>query len=126
MELCGPAKFYAILSTVSLLFIIFQNIGSNRFCLGVYSCPSHPIKVIFWKILYIIFWTWIITLLCKLSVGFAWFFVLIPFILVFLLMGTLFKVAHDVHEQKETTHPEIHSCIHCGRHVQGFCSHCGN
>jgi hypothetical protein len=40
------------------------------------------------KIVYILFWTWILNLICKDGhTGIAWFLVLIPFILLFVIMG---------------------------------------
>ena len=126
MKLCGPAKFYALLSTVSLLLITLQNVGSKHFCLGVYSCSTNPLLVLIGHAIYILFWTWIITLICKMSTGVAWFIVLLPFILVFVLMGLLFTVIPPLKEERETTRPSIQSCIHCGHNANGFCNHCMN
>ena len=40
------------------------------------------------KIIYILFWTWILNLICKDGhKGLAWFLVLLPFILLFVIMG---------------------------------------
>ena len=42
------------------------------------------------KIIYILFWTWVLNLMCKDGhKGIAWFLVLIPFILLFLIMGSM-------------------------------------
>ena len=40
------------------------------------------------KIIYILFWTWVLNLMCKDGhSGIAWFLVLLPFILLFVIMG---------------------------------------
>ena len=42
------------------------------------------------KIIYILFWTWVLNLMCKDGhKEIAWFLVLIPFILLFLVMGSM-------------------------------------
>ncbi len=71
-----------------------QNFGNvNTYCLGDYSCDVQNTTIIFLvKILYIAFWTWILNLMCKegsTGTSIAWFLVLIPFILMFLLLGMM-------------------------------------
>lgn len=91
-NLCAPARVYLVLSLSLLFMMFFQNIGQeNKYCLGEYSCDVSSNWFIFViKILYIIFWTWILNLMCNADAsGFAWFLVLFPIILFFILIGLL-------------------------------------
>lgn len=91
-ELCTPAFFYFALSMISLIVVIFQNIGNtNIYNLGTLSArvPNTTVVLIL-KFIYILFWTWILNLICKDGhSNIAWFLVLIPFILLFIVMGLL-------------------------------------
>ena len=89
-KLCSPAVFYLIISLFALLAMIIQNYGNNdKFCLGYYECNVSNTNTIYvMKIFYILFWAWILNLMCK--GGYkkvAWFFVLLPFILFFVILG---------------------------------------
>lgn len=91
-NLCLPSKVYLIISTISLIVIGLQNFGnSNIYCLGMYSCNTSNISLIFiLKILYVLFWTWILNIICRGGApGVAWFLVLLPYILFFILIGLL-------------------------------------
>ena len=71
----------------------FQNIGNeNTYCLGIYSCDVYNTTLIFIiKIIYVLFWTWILNLICRAGApSLAWFLVLLPFILFFVLLAMLF------------------------------------
>jgi hypothetical protein len=96
MNLCAPATIYIVLSAIGIIMIAFQNYGtsSNMYCVGNVQCPVQTTVPIFiMKILYVAFWTFILNTLC--SYGYnqlAWFLLLLPFILFFLLVfiiGTL-------------------------------------
>ena len=89
-KLCTPASFYMIISLFALLVIIIQNIGNtNTFCLGSYSCDVSNVYAIYIsKALYILFWTWILNLICKDGHKMiSWLLVLFPFILFFVIIG---------------------------------------
>ena len=91
-ELCTPAFIYFTLSMFTLIVIVVQNIMKNgEFCVGHLSCPSSNVMklmVLSVEILYIVFWTWILTLICKSGYkSIAWAIVLFPFVLMFLLLG---------------------------------------
>jgi hypothetical protein len=89
-DLCSPALLYFVLSMIGLIAIIFQNLGNNNtYNLGSFSAKVPNTTLIFIvKFIYILFWTWILNLVCKDGhSGVAWFLVLIPFILLFVLMG---------------------------------------
>jgi hypothetical protein len=91
-ELCSPAALYFIISMLSLVMILLQNLGnSNSYHVGNFSCrvPSTTIVFIV-KLIYILFWTWILNLICKDGhSGISWLLVLLPFILFFVLIGMI-------------------------------------
>jgi len=85
-SLCSPAKFYLIISGISLILILLQNIGSrDTFTLGTYSVPnSNPMLIILFNVLYVALWTWMLHLICGFSVKVSWIIVLFPIILLFI------------------------------------------
>jgi hypothetical protein len=89
-QLCTPAYIYFIVSVLVLVIAAVQNLGNkNKYTLGMFSCnvPS-CILVFIVKIIYILFWTWVLNLICKDGhSGIAWFLVLLPFILLFVILG---------------------------------------
>ena len=91
-ELCSPAALYFIVSIFALLMILFQNLGnSNSYHMGNFSCRVPSTTLIFIiKLIYILFWTWILNLICKDGhTGISWLLVLFPFILFFVLIGII-------------------------------------
>lgn len=83
-NLCSPAHFYFIVSMITVLVMAYYNYYNvDVYCLGKASCKVTSVTLIFViKILYILFWTWVINLICKGGgTGVAWFLVLIPYIL---------------------------------------------
>jgi len=91
-ELCTPSLVYFIISMVALAIVFLQNIGnSNSYHLGSFSCRVPNTMVVFIvKILYVLFWTWILNLICKDGhSGISWLLVLFPFILLFVIIGLL-------------------------------------
>ncbi len=91
-ELCTPAKVYFIISIVALLLVLFQNLGhNNSYHVGSFSCrvPSTTLVFIV-KLIYILFWTWVLNLICKDGhTGISWLLVLLPFILLFVVIGLM-------------------------------------
>lgn len=89
-QLCTPAYVYFIISAIGMVLSAFQNMGNDKkYTLGMYSCSVPSCVTIFViKVVYILFWTWILNLICKDGkTGIAWFLVLLPFVLLFVLMG---------------------------------------
>jgi len=88
--LCSPAYVYFIFSVIFLMLIFLQNLSNtNIYCVGNFSCrvPS-TILVFVVKLIYILFWTWVLNLMCKDGHReIAWLLVLIPFILFFIIIG---------------------------------------
>jgi hypothetical protein len=101
-DMCPPAYVYLVVSTMAITVMFLQNYyvmqnvyGSpdhNVYCLGSYSCEVSSVSMLFLiKVLYILFWTWILNLICRAGApGFAWFLVLLPFLLSFILLAFLF------------------------------------
>ena len=85
-ELCTPAAFYFVISLIGLVLSAWENMGrKNTYVLGgmTRSVASTPL-VFLMKIIYVLFWTWVLNLICKDGyTGVSWFLVLIPFILLF-------------------------------------------
>ena len=89
-QLCTPAYVYFIISVLAIAISVFQNIGnSTKYALGSFSCSVPSCMLIFvLKIVYIIFWTWVLNLMCKDGhTGIAWFLVLLPFVLLFAIIS---------------------------------------
>ena len=91
-EWCTPAYFYFIISIIAIIIMLFQNTGNtDMYCLGDYSCNVTNTYVIFLiKLLYVLFWTWVLNIICKNGyTSVSWFLVLMPFIVMFLLIAYL-------------------------------------
>jgi hypothetical protein len=88
-DLCTPARVYFILAFVSLFLIATQNIGNKKqYCIGRVKCNvPNTMAVFLVKILYALFWTWILHLICKSGYkDVAWFLVLFPFVFMLVLL----------------------------------------
>jgi hypothetical protein len=91
-ELCTPASLYFIISMISLVIVLFQNLGNtNSYNVGNFSCRvPNTFLVFIVKFIYVVFWTYVLNLICKDGhVGISWLLVLLPFILLFVMMGLL-------------------------------------
>jgi len=91
-NLCTPAYVYLVISVISIIVMAIHNYGNfNTYCLGSYNCNVSSTGLIFIiKILYILFWTWILNLICKSgSTYIAWILVILPFLLFFVLLSFL-------------------------------------
>ena len=131
--LCKPAKFYLYLSIAGIVMSIIQNMrkfdNSNYKC-GSFSVNVPSVMLIFaFKIVYVVFWTYVLNLLCKdNNVRLAWLLVLFPIILLFVILGMLLltggvnkdagkkegfregtgsKVDEDDEEEQETSQDEF-------------------
>jgi hypothetical protein len=91
-ELCTPASIYFVISIISLALILLQNLGNqNSYTVGSFSCRVPSTALIFIiKLIYILFWTWILNLICKDGhTNISWLLILLPWILLFVMMGLL-------------------------------------
>lgn len=89
-KLCTPAMVYFVISMIAVLLMLLQNMnGSGSYTFGNYSRPVGNVAIVFLgKVIYILFWTFILNFLCK--KGFtpvSWFLVLLPFLLFFVIIG---------------------------------------
>ena len=91
-SLCSPAYLYFILSIVLLIIAgIYMNTDDMKhYCVG----RCNPVQVILFfliKLIFIIFWTWILNVLCRGGAGWlSWLMVLFPFIMIFAVVLTTF------------------------------------
>jgi hypothetical protein len=88
--LCSPAYVYFIFSIIFLVLMLLQNLSdTTSYTVGNFSCSVPSTILIFVaKFVYILFWTWILNLMCKDGhTEIAWLLVLIPFILFFIIIG---------------------------------------
>ena len=91
-ELCTPASIYLVISIIALSIVLLQNLGNqNSYTMGSFSCRVPNTTLVFIiKLIYILFWTWVLNLICKDGhTTISWLLVLLPFILLFVMMGLL-------------------------------------
>lgn len=91
-ELCSPALVYFIISFISLALILVQNLGNeNSYHVGTFSCRVPNTAIVFIiKFIYVIFWTWVLNLICKDGYSnISWLLVLLPYILLFVIIGLI-------------------------------------
>ena len=93
-SLCKPAYFYFVVSAVTMVFMMIQNLteGRNVLCLGEYKCTTSGAPLVFiGQTVYILIWTKVLDMLCNRGLtSISWFLVLFPYILMFILIGLLF------------------------------------
>jgi hypothetical protein len=100
-SLCTPAFIFFVLSVISLLIMLFDNLeNTHHYCFGNVSCNVANTSTIFIiEILFIVFWTWFLNAICSRGyVNVAWFILLFPYILLFALL--LFGAAEIRNTQK--------------------------
>ena len=91
-ELCTPASLYFIISMIGLFIVLMQNLGySDSYHVGSFSCRVPSTTAVFIaKLIYILFWTYVLNLICKDGhVGVSWLLVLLPWLLLFVMIGLL-------------------------------------
>lgn len=91
-DLCTPAMIYFVISIIALVMVLLQNLGNhNIYQVGSFSCAVPNTALIFIiKLIYVLFWTWVLNLICKDGhSGISWMLLLLPFILLFVMMGIL-------------------------------------
>lgn len=91
-QLCTPAYIYFILSVLMIVITAVQNMGNKgRYTLGMFSCMVPSCLLVFaLKVVYILFWTWVLNLMCKDGHSeIAWLLLLLPFVLLFVAVGLL-------------------------------------
>ena len=89
-ELCTPAFVYFALSMIGIIAAILQNLGHKKvYSMGLLHAEVPNTTVVFIvKIIYVLFWTYMLNLICKDGhTEISWFLVVVPFILLFMVMG---------------------------------------
>jgi hypothetical protein len=111
-QLCSPSYVYFIISMLGLAIAAIQNFKNRRmYSLGNFSCrvPS-TIAIFLIKLVYILFWTWILNLMCKDGQkNIAWFLVLLPFILMFVIIGSVMMYQKDNKKEGLSRVPEVYN-----------------
>ena len=102
--LCTPALAYLVLSVISFIAVLGQNVSDSRkFCLGKLSCQiPHVSLALAAKALYIAFWTWAINALCKSGhPKLAWALLFLP-VIAFFVIASLLVVFVSMDESKRS------------------------
>jgi len=88
---------------IVIVIAAIQNIGNNkRYNLGTFSCNVPNCIVIFIiKVIYVLFWTWILYLICNAGyTGLAWFLLLLPFIILFIVLALVMAYQNNNKKQR--------------------------
>ena len=92
-KLCTPSYLYFLISIILLCILGVQNIMNkdDTFCIGMYECSTfNKITVFLLHGLYILFWTFILDLMCKSGYKqVSWFIFLLPLNLFFIFFGLM-------------------------------------
>ena len=105
-NLCTPSYVYLVVSVIALVVMMYQNMGNvDKYCLGSYTCNVSSTALIFViKAIYILFWTWVLNLICNAGApGVAWFVLLLPIILLFVLLAGMMFYENTKESFKEAT-----------------------
>jgi hypothetical protein len=89
-KMCTPATLYFVISLLFLIILGVSNLDdTERLCLGDYSCyVGNNTTIFLLNAVYILFWTFILDLMCKNGYSsLSWFILLLPFILSFVLLA---------------------------------------
>lgn len=92
-KLCTPAFVYLVISLATVFAFAIQNLGDPQsYCIGRFSCNVSSVSLLFTlKIIYVLFWTWVLNIICKEGyTSVSWFLVLIPYILMFIFITAMF------------------------------------
>ncbi len=106
-NLCTPAHFYLVISMVAFVIMAFQNMNNSYiYCVGSYTCNTTSVMSLFvLKFVYIIFWTWILNIICKNGYStVSWALVLIPYLFLFIIIAANFTSIYDTERYKHTAY----------------------
>ena len=92
-NLCSPAMIYFVISLIGMLMIGIQNLNDSDdvLCVGDFKCNVVNKSLVFiLNAVYILFWTFLLDLMCKAGYSnISWFIILIPILLSFLFLGVI-------------------------------------
>jgi hypothetical protein len=86
--LCSPGIVYLVISLFALFYMALMNIDSVKVynMLGVEIETTFLYTIFIIKFLYIIFWTWVLNIICRAGYSYvSWFLVIFPFIVMYFL-----------------------------------------
>ena len=89
-KLCTPAYVYLVISMISVIVLLFQNMGSNQiFCAGSHSCNVTNSTLVFTiQVIFIFFWTWVLNKLCENGASIvSWILVILPIVFMFAMLA---------------------------------------
>ena len=90
-QMCTPAQIYFVISFLSILSMMMQNIQDpNSYCCGLVRAESPVNNIVYFvfKIVYVFIWTYLLNLLCKKGYKtMSWVILLLPLIGMFILVG---------------------------------------
>lgn len=88
-KLCTPAFVYLLVSSISLIILMFQNANNtDTLCVGNLICDVDSTPALFLlNFSYIIFWTFILDSVCKAGhKQISWLLVLLPYLMSIVLL----------------------------------------
>ena len=91
-NMCTPATIYFVISLIGLILIGVGNLDNNdKLCIGEYNCyVGNNTTIFILNAIYILFWTFILDLMCKAGYSsLSWFVLLLPFIILFIVFAVL-------------------------------------
>ena len=91
-NMCTPATIYFVISLIGLILIGVNNLENNdKLCVGNYNCyVGNNTTIFILNAIYILFWTFILDLMCKAGYSsLSWFILLLPFIILFIAFLSL-------------------------------------
>ena len=90
LNMCTPATIYFVISLIGLILVGVNNVDNNdKICIWNYNCyVGNNITVFIVNAIYILFWTFLLDLMCKNGyTSISWFVLLLPFLLSFLFLA---------------------------------------
>lgn len=92
-KMCTPAFLYFTISLILLIILGLQNVSNeeNILCVGTYKCTIES-KILIFVLhgIYILFWTFVLDVICKAGyTELSWFIFLLPFLLFFLFLAII-------------------------------------
>ena len=91
-NMCTPATIYFVISLIGLILVGVNNLDNpDKVCVGDYNCyVGNNTAVFILNAIYILFWTFVLDLMCKAGYSsLSWFVLLLPFIILFIVFATL-------------------------------------
>jgi len=83
-SLCAPSKVYLAISVIGILALLFDT--------SMVEQQHFAQQISLFNIVFILFWTYILDMICKSGyTGISWFFVLLPYIMFLFVIFASFK-----------------------------------